>query len=401
MMKKILTTALVVSMISTISFANGFHFGEGKGSTYFSNEVSSNIIDTWIWDNDEDDSIDSKTKFAGFNDEVIAEYVSDKFSVGMKATFSLLTNKYHNGDKDVLAIDWDKDSTDYYAEIRPFDIVAIGFHDNLYTAGAHLPVCDKDISGGNYGTSGLVALIKPVDGLTISGGVDFRAIFDEFDGDTGDKDDGDPAICFGVDYTEEKFSVGAALRHISSNANRQIGVYASVKAIENFVLNAGFTYSKNGDVGLGDVDYANSYVYFDKEDNTWHNFDGVNGIYGENVVNFGLTYDVSPINVGMDLAFNFDNDDSFYDLYFALDGAFDFEQIEGLGFDIQGFILYDLGTGDDYKEGATLGVKPKITYKLNNKHSFDVGIALQHKLEGDSKVSYTYFGIPLSWKYVY
>lgn len=394
-MKKIVFAALAVAALSTVSFAAG-----KKAAFSFENEIGSNVIDSWHWSSD-DDSIDSKTKFAGVYDNVVADYDGGILKVGVDATFAATPWGYNNdhGDKDYWTVNWDGDA-DWYIEFNPFDMVGFGFSDELYTAGSYLPVFDGNISGGNYSTNGFAVLIRPAKEFTIGAGFDFEAVLD------GDDDWGDPALCFGVDYSTDDFSIGGALRHITSSDHRQVGVYVSLGMIDNLVLNLGFTHSADANVGLEDVDYANTYHFWNGKE--WLEFDNYSGIYGKNVASAGVVFEAKKFTLSADVAMNFDSDDSDYDFYSAVDFLFGLGSVsKGLGLDVQGFVLFDMGcpkeryAGEEL--GSTVGVKPQIVF-ATGKHEFRAGIALQHKFADDRLAkdnSYTYIALPVSWKYTY
>jgi len=389
-MKKIILTALAVASISTVAFA-----ADKKKQMSFTNELKSNIIDSWHWSDDNDDSIDSKTKLAAFYDNIVADYDGGVLKLGIDATIALSPyNYFNNKDDNYWTVEWDG-APDWYVEFAPWKMVALGFSDELYTNGSYLPVLGDNISGGNYSTNGVSLIVRPNSELTIAGGFDFKATFDGDDG-------GDPALCLGVDYSTDDFSVGATMRHITSDANRQIGIYGSLGSIDNLVLRGGFTHSKNLNVGLGDVDYANAFRYWNGT--IWKAYDGSSGIYAKNLINAGVEYDASKFLLAADLAFSLDSDDSDYDLYTALDFLFGLDKAKkGLGLDIQGFLLYDLDDENKDDLGSTVGIKGQLIYSTG-KHTLKGGLALQHKFDDDRSSKdndYTYLAIPVSWKWEY
>ncbi len=380
----------------------------------FTNEVSSRTFDSWHWEVGDTDY--GKTKFAGFSDEVTADYEGDILKVGADAVFTLTpyarTKNSSGEDVTYYSVDWD--DVDWYIEFSPWKIVSLGFSDELYTEGSHLFVLDDDIKGGNYSTDGFAVLLRPeVEGLTIGAGVDFPANFDDWLDDDGDDHDVDPALAIGVDYNAEQFSIGGAIHHLTNGDARVIGVYAAIRAVEGLGLHVGFTHSASKVIeGLEDVTYApSSYGFFDGT--KWRDFNTYCGIGGKNVLSASITYSFDPFDFAADFAMNLNSDDSDYDLYSAAEFIFNLDSVvKGLGLDVTGFVLYDLGdAGSDDKLGTTFGVKPQLVYKTGSaqsadeaKHEFRVGVAYQKKFEDDrlkKKSSYWYLSLPVSWKYTY
>lgn len=415
-MRKVVAAALFASA-ALGSFASG--------GVMFSNKLGTGTIDSWHWSSNGDE-VEGRTKFAGFYDRVRADYAGDVIRVGADATFSLTPWNYKDGtDETYYAVDWDSDSVNWYAEFSPVDILALGFSDELYTEGAHLPVLDSlrdggritdGLRAGNYSTNGFALLVRPkVEGLTFAAGFDYRAYFDSYDNDRHDS--ADPALAIGVDYTSEKFSIGAAGHHITNSGSRLFGVFASIKAVDKLKLNLGFTHSKDGDVGLWDVDYAPGYKSWHRDSDgvwRWHDLSGRSGMGGRNVATVGVSYSFSPFDFAADLAVNLDADDSLYDLYTAVDFLIGLDKVsKGLGIDVKGFLLYDMEDPKGQEElGTTWGIRPQIVYRTGNsqgepdapKHELRAGLAVQSKFKDDRDWGgnkYWYISLPVSWKYTY
>lgn len=403
-MKKILCAAAALA-ISASSFAEAaFHFAdsEKKSGEFFSNELSSDIFHYF-----DPEYGDSHTNFAGLSNEVIAEYVGKKLSLGIDATFSFKKSNPWDDDS-VYNIDWS--DIDYYVEYNAANSVSVGFHDVMWTAGSWLPVADVHALGGDYGTDGIAAVIRPTGEFTFVAGIDFGNVHGGADwfGD-GDRNQ-DYAVAIGADYSSKQFSVGGSIHHlITDKENLLLGAYASINA-DSLTVNVGFTHSEQGDVGLGNLDYLDSDYYYEKYDgnllasanvdsNNWH----VAGIYGENVLTAGLMFGASKFNFGADLAYSFDDDDHYYyDFYGAVD--FNIPVDKRLGFDVKGFVLVDFGDDIMGTEGLrnldpTIGVYPKITFAMNKNHAFAAGLIAQFGT--DSDYGYTAFALPVSWKYTY
>ena len=412
-MKKIVFAALAVAALSSAAFA-----ADKKKQIEFTNELSSDIIHHYS-PKDSDD--DSHTRFAGISDEVTADYDGDIIKAGVDATASFYdTNEYW--DDAPYAIEWS--DVDWYIEFNPFKIVGFGFSDELYTEGSYLPVWDDNTAAGNYSTNGFAVLIRPVEGLSFGAGFDFPALM--FGGD-----DAADAYNFaiGVDYTNDAFAIGGSIRHIGVDDDYkytddyealQVGVFASIKAIDKLVINFGITHSKSGDAGLGEVTFLNPNTGYWQDDvvgDEWVSITGGTGIYGENILQAGVSYDAGKFTIAADLAFNFDGDydhgyeDDFwwrggYDFYTAVDFALGLT--DKLTLDIKGLALLDFGDetvvkGNDATKrrgiDPTFGIYPKIEFALNDHHTLAGGLILQSCT--DSDYGYTEFALPVSWKYTY
>lgn len=383
-MKKFVIAAFAAA-ISSAAFAAG-----SEKAISFSNELSSDIVHIV---SPKDSNKDSHTRFAGVSDEVVADYEGDILKVGVDATASFESRNEWDDDAGYDISDWD---VDFYVEFNPFKIVGFGFSDELYTEGSYLPVLDDNINAGNYSTTGFAVLIRPVDGLTFGAGLDFPAYW------FGD-DEKAYELAFGVDYTSDPFSIGGSLRHIGKDDAFQFGAYASLKMIDKLVINVGFTHSEDGEAGLDEVTFVNpNYGYLD-DDGNWVSIRGSTGIYGENILSAGVTYDAGKFALGADLAFNFDGDYSAYDFYTAVD--FNMGLTEKLILDVKGLLLMDFGdvtvqgSNGWRKLDPTIGVYPKVEFALNDHHTLAAGIIVQ--MCTDSDYGYTEVALPVSWKYTY
>lgn len=402
-MKKIAFTLLATALVSASAFA-----AKKSADISFSNEVSSDVIHHI---SPKIKNIDSHTAFAGVKENVVADYEGDIIKVGVDATLEMSdANGTWNDDDDLpfLISEWD---ADWYVEFNPFQMVGFGFSDELYTPGAYLPVWDDNIVAGNYSTNGFSVLIRPIDGLTFGAGFDVPAAWFG----RGDyKDSNAYELAFGVNYEQEKlFSVGGSIRHIGTKDSLQLGAYVSLLMIDNLVLNLGFTHSEDGDAGLGDVAFLNTYGYWDSTNEKWVSYLNATGIYGENIASAGVTFDLGQFQLAADAAVNFDknwDDDYYADRY---KGGYDFYTgvefsmglVDKLSLDIKGFLLYDFGketvyVGDKWRSlDPTVGAYPKVIFELNEKHTLSAGAIFQTCL--DSDFGYTEIALPISWKYTY
>ena len=380
-MKKNVFAALAAAALSSAAFA-----ADKKKQIEFTNELSSDIIHHIA---PKDSNKDSHTAFAGIDENVTADYDGDIVKVGVDATLSLTDpNGTWNDDDDepFIISEWD---ADWYVEFNPFKVVGFGFSDELYTEGSYLPVLDDNINAGNYSTNGFAVLIRPVEGRSFGAGFDVPARW------FSDNDTDAYEIALGVDYTSDPFAIGGSIRHIGTDDHLQVGVYASIKAIDKLVINVGFTHSDDGDAGLGNVTFVSA----------------------------GVTYDAGSFTIGADAAFNLDADYDYnyesgkawkdgewrrkgaYDFYTAVDFALGLT--DKLTLDIKGFALLDFGDETVWNSekntwrdlDPTFGIYPKIEFALNDHHTLAGGLILQSCT--DSDYGYTEFALPVSWKYTY
>ena len=409
-MKKIVFAALAAAALSSAAFAV-----DKKKQIEFTNELSSDIIHHI---SPKDSNKDSHTAFAGIDENVTADYDGGIVKVGVDATFSMTDSNNVLNDHDgnpFYVSDWD---ADWYVEFNPFEVVGFGFSDELYTEGSYLPVLDDNINAGNYSTNGFAVLIRPVEGLTLGAGFDVPAAWFGDDANAYN-------FAFGADYTNDAFAVGGAIRHIGIDDDSsvygaelgdfQVGVYASIKAIDKLTLNFGFTHSDDGDAGLGDVTFVSPYKYFDSDNLPVSFLDGFNGIYGENILSAGVIFDAGSFTISGDAAIAFDSDyerdyvlnkkKGAYDFYTAVDFALGLT--DKLTLDIKGFALIDFGDETVWNASKakwrdldpTFGIYPKIVFALNDHHTLSGGLILQSCT--DSDYGYTEFALPVSWKYTY
>lgn len=373
-MKKILLAVMSIAVMTSGVFAEGISF---------SNELVTNVVNVFDPKNGE-----SNTSYFDTTERVIADCEVDIIKAGVDAKgYFRKSNRFDKNSNYKLS--WD--SADWYVEFNPFEIVGFGFSDELYTAGSYLPVVDEKVNAGNYSTSGFSLLIRPAENLTIGVGVDNDATYFA----DNNNDEWEYNLAAGIDYNDEQFSIGGSFHGIGTDDHLKIGIYGSIKAIDNFLLNVGFTHSEDGDIGLNNVTYISNQPYKDDSNITRYINDKYFCIWGKNVVNAGAVIDVDVVKISGDLAFSLDSDDrkGLYDFYLGADVLLGLTN--ELGIDIKGFMLNDFGDTD---EDMTFGLKPRLLFKMD-KHEFSVGLFYQSKLGSNN--GYKSFGLPLGWKYVY
>ena len=330
--KKLVITAALCAFTAAFSFAQ---------EVTFENKLSSDIVNIEITDDK------TESSFAGITNEATAEYTSDKLDMGL----TLITEV--TKDEDSLAIGSDAFVDDYFIEFRPVSLLGIGFHKGYNVAGAFLPCLDSEIEASNFG-SDLGVFIYPLEGLVISGGVDFISYLG--------KDDTKPLVNFGAEYTVgEMLAFGAAFRNIASD-DRTIGAYASFTGVEGLTLNGGFTY--NGE------------------------FEDFN-IAG-NLINAAVMFDKDAIGIYADVVYaaGGDDDDS-NELYTAVNVSY--QITDPLSASLYGSFTNDFDNDDSW----CIGINPAVGYTLNEHNTVGGGLYVNIMKEAKN------ISFPVFWKYVF
>ncbi len=335
-MKKI--ASLLVASVLLCSFV----FAAGDSSVSFYNKVKSDIVNI----------ADGDASFAGIEEEVDIEYLSEKldFWVNASTSANIILDVNSNGDdyKYFGITNWEPD---WYVEYRPWKIVTIFWHDFIPCAGAYLPVEDDSVGAGNLGSTGLGLCLRPIDGLRIAAGFDFPSTFG--------KEGVGPKMNFGVDYAfGELFSIGATARDVANDA-RSFGFYASLNPIEGLAFTLG-------------------YATIDA--------DGIIDIAGKNLISFGTSYGTGPFWAGFDLVTNCGEGTGDYDLYLGTDIAYSFN--DNWAADLYAIAEFDF---DIDSTNPTIVINPNVTYTTGN-HAFAAGI--EFYICGGTNISF-----PVSWKY--
>lgn len=351
-MKKIKFSAA----IAALAVVSGFAFAEPEFS--FSNKVSSDVV------NIENEGDDSDTSFAGIKNKTSFEFTSEKVDALIEAVF---WSTQETDEKNPLDKDDDKDyfgigtqdSFDFgdtYIEVRPFDFLGFEFHEKVMTAGSYFPIWDDNASSGNIG-SDFGVLVRPVEGLVIGGGVDFLSAFGH--------DDKKPLINFGLEYANDSFALGGAVRNVAGGDDFSFGVFGSLLSVEDLVMNLGFAYNDAVEPDVGTI--------------------------SGNLLTFGGTYEKDSFHSAWEFATNFaSSDDKEYDFYVA--AAAGFNITEDFSADCELATSLDAESDDDKKADARFQVKPSVTYTLGN-HEFSAGVNV---IFGED---YSCVNFPVHWKY--
>ena len=331
--KKLVITAALCAFTAAFSFAQ---------EVSFENKLSSEIVNINISDDD------TETSFAGFENETSAEYSSDNLDFGLTLKFNLAQEE-----DDSISIGSEDFIDDYFIEFRPIDLLGIGFHRGYSVAGSYLPCLDGEIEAANIG-SDFGLFVRPIEGLVISGGVDFISYLG--------KDDTKPLVNFGAEYTVgEMLAFGAAFRNIASD-DRTIGAYASFTGVEGLTLNAGFTHN-------GEIEDFN--------------------IAG-NLINAAVMFNKDAIGIYVDAVYAVggDEDDS-NELYTAANVSY---QIT----DAFSASLYGCFTNDfDNDDSWCIGINPNASYMINEHNTVGGGLYVNIMKETKN------ISFPVFWKYVF
>jgi len=331
--KKLVIAGALCAFTAALSFAQ---------EVTFENKLSSEIVNINISDDD------TETSFAGFENETSAEYSSDNLDFGLTLKFNLAQEE-----DDSISIGSEDFIDDYFIEFRPIDLLGIGFHRGYSVAGSYLPCLDGEIEAANIG-SDFGLFVRPIEGLVISGGVDFISYLG--------KDDTKPLVNFGAEYTVgEMLAFGAAFRNIASD-DRTIGAYASFTGVEGLTLNAGYTYQ-------GAIEDFN-----------------ISG----NLINAAVMFNKDALEIFADAVFAVggDEDDS-NELYTAADVSYQITDALSAG-------LYGCFTNDfDNDDSWCIGINPKTSYMINEHNTVGGGVSVNIMKEAKN------ISFPVFWKYVF
>lgn len=348
----------------------------------FTNELSSDVTAIRkgkVYNGGEDETTKD---FAGLEENVVATFTSEKVDAELDVTFILDDWNDRN-----FGFAWDDVS--WFVEYRPVEMVALGFHEDVWLEGSYLPIYDDNVALGNLGSEGFTVAVTPIEGLKLAvtvpfGGEDNVNYFTS-------KDENDDTvnlnIGFGAEYAfEEMFTIGAAVSNVSDSDNRGFGVYAMVKPLaeQDFLIRAGYAYSKSQD----DIEEDGEVV--GKAYNS--GFDDLSisedfGVFGKSLFNVSVEYSLDALSFSAETLFNTDDKNSEYDMYFA--ACLGYELSESLSADVTGKFLFDK-TSDGAE--PVIGVNPNVAYTFGN-HTFSAGLNYE-TCDGDSFIS-----IPLSWSY--
>lgn len=223
----------------------------------FTNKVKSGIVDLTFKGEDGVDVF-----FSGISERIEAEYTSDKLNFGADGELTLDAQPgpmyiYSDVDEFYKFMDLKWTDLDFYFEYSPWNFLTLFLSDDIYTPGSYLPVVGFHMGSGNLG-SDLGVMVKPINGLRITAGLDVISYF----GGNPDKDHDVwltdelidaflPKINVGVDYTYKNiWSAGLVGRDIlnwAEPANASIGLFGSFTGFDGWALYSGVMFNHNYD----------------------------------------------------------------------------------------------------------------------------------------------------------
>lgn len=346
----------------------------------FTNELSSDVTAIRkgkVYNDGEDETTKD---FAGLEENVVVTFTSEKVDAELDVTFILDDWNDRN-----FGFAWDDVS--WFVEYRPVEMVALGFHEDVWLEGSYLPIYDDNISLGNLGSEGFTVAVMPVEGLKIAatvpfgeddGGINYFSSKDE-DGETVKFN-----IGLGAEYAfGELLTFGAVVQNVADSDCRGLGIYAMLKPVaeQDFVIRAGYAWSKAEvtDEDSGEKSYSSGIEDLSISEDF--------GVFGKSLVNFSAEYSLGALSFSAETLFNTDDKNSEYDMYFAACAEYEFS--ESFSADVTGKFLVDRSS-----DGAepVVGVNPNVAYTYGS-HTFSAGLNYE-TCDGDSFVSF-----PLKWTY--
>ncbi len=357
-------------VFAVASFAQTFEF-----SSELSSDVTS-IRKGKIYNDGEDETTKD---FAGIEENIAIAFTSDKLDAGLEFTIA-----YDDFNERHFGFAWVADDFDWFVEYRPIEILTLGFSTDMELAGAYLPIYDDNFSTGLLGSDGVTLAVTPIEGLKLAVTAPFGDDDDEDINYLNSKDEDGDTINFnfgiGAEYAyEELFTLGASVKDVADSDEREFGVFGTLKpfAEQDFLLRAGFSYSKPCEAGFEDLSISEDF-----------------GVYGEKLFNIAVEYSLDNLTLALETVIKAGDTDnsteedaaeSYYDLYLAAFAEYNFT--DAIGADITASFLKDMDS-----DGAenVFGINPNIFYNYGA-HKFSAGLKYEI-CDGDSFVS-----IPLSW----
>lgn len=376
-MKKIIASVVALAAVAGLAFADV--------KVNFYNKLYSEDPFLVHEHNDNEDKWETNAYFPGIKERMYADIKTDKVDAGVKGTFKFFQNNEtdHFGFSGAEINDW-------WVEFRPFDIITFGLHDDIWAEGSYFPIWDDNVSGGNIGSSGFTAVLRPLGdslriGATIPGSTIsyfYNTVTDEVDevegenylnGKTEDGEHDSFHFGLGAIYGIEQLEIGVAFQNIPCGDDRQLGGYVNLPglfgAVEELTVGAGFTHAWGLTGLVGDV--------------------AGQGVAYENLLNAYATYEADSFGITAEVAFNLADDSvGTYDFYTA--AAVSFGLADKLTATATGKFLFDLSSDS---EDMALGAKFGVDYEVNEKNT--IGAEFEFNKCGD----YWAIAVPVYWKY--
>lgn len=367
MNKKILKSLAAIAMLgASVSWAQEFELS-------FANELSSDIVTIdKIWDDE--------TNFAGVVENASVEFSSEKVDAYLEVEFSLGTG-FGNETSETKHLNFAWTDLDYWLRFRPFKMITLAFHDDLWMSGSYLPLWDDNAPAGGLGSSGFSLMVEPLEGLRIAATIPMDN-FDEglanfLNGDDDEFGEQKPFdFGLGAEYEfGELFSVGAKVGDIIDSDNIYFGVFAAFRPLksDDLIIRAGYGHYEGKDVGvLEELDYSENIA-----------------LAGKNIFNASLEWVLNDFAIAAEIVADtdVDDEDSIYDMYIGAKVDYSFAEnfVAALG----GQCFLDFG---EAKAKPVFGIEPSFGCAFGN-HEFSLAADFEF-CDGNIFVKF-----PISWIY--
>lgn len=365
MNKRILKSLAAIAMFgASVSWAQEFELS-------FANELSSDVVTIdKIWDDE--------TNFAGIVENASVEFSSEKVDAYLEVEFTLGTG-IGNDVSETKHLNFAWTDLDYWLHFRPFKMITLAFHDDLWMSGSYLPLWDDNAPAGGIGSSGFTLMVEPLEGLRIAATIPM----DNLDADlanflNGDEEDGEHKpfdFGLGAEYDfGELFSVGAKVGDIIDKDNIYFGVFAAFRPFksDDLIIRAGYGHYEGVGGILEELDYSENIA-----------------IAGKNIFNASLEWVLSDFAIAAEIVgdTDVDDEDSIYDMYIGAKVAYSFTENFAVGLGGQCFL--DFGETD---AKPLFGIEPSLNCAFGN-HEFSLGADFEF-CDGNLFVKF-----PISWIY--
>lgn len=366
MNKPILKSLAAIALFgASVSWAQEFEFS-------FANELSSDVVTI-------DNIWDDETNFAGISENAAVEFSSEKIDAYLEVEFTLGTGK-GNDVSETKHLNFAWTDLDYWLRVRPFKMVTLAFHDDLWMDGSYFPLWDDNAPAGGIGSSGFTLMVEPFEGLHLAATIPMDNLDDEIanflNGDKDEKDEHEPfEFGFGAEYNfGDLFSVGAKVGDIIDSDNIYFGVFASFRPFksDDLIIRAGYGHYEGVDE-LEELDYSETI-----------------SLAGKNMFNASVEWFLNDFAIVAEIVGDTDVDDdedSMYDMYIGAKVSYAITEhfVAGLG----GQCFLDFGETD---AKPVFGIEPSFGCVFGN-HEFSLAVDLE-LCDGDAFVKF-----PVSWIY--
>lgn len=342
----------------------------------FTNELSSDIV-----------TIDNgETNFAGITENASIEFSSEKVDAYLEVEFTLGTGTGNDVSKtNHLNFAWT--DLDYWLHFRPFKILTLAFHDDLWMDGSYLPLWDDNAPAGGLGSSGFTLMVEPIEGLRIAATIPMDNLDDGLANFlNGDEDEGEHKpfdLGFGAEYAfGELFSVGAKVGDLIDSDEIYFGVFAAIRPLksDDLIIRAGYGHYEGENGILEELDYSENIA-----------------LAGKNIFNASVEWAMNDFALAAEIVCDTDFDDEYededsdknkaYDMYIGV--KFGYAITENFMVGLGGQCFLDFGEAN---AKPVFGVEPSVGCAFGN-HEFSLAADLEF-CDGDIFVKF-----PISWTY--